>query len=323
MNNNSLSDNDSYLYEQEAGSDGLLEPAEKNIGGSSKTHENNDFDSAPTPIPLEFDDAPTPDANTFDQTVAISDARKDLKEITRGDHTEPVDINKLRELTESEAWENLSPNFPSPDALLPQDLTPEHIKAVIDAVSTQKMRAKYVEIRRERDLDLGGPIDLGDLGELRPVGHGGAKMCFALTTPEGKKMAVLVGSHHNNLGPQIPDDPKLFKIINGFGKNTWAYSDLRAYLLLPIEGYDGIMFQEFGGSDNSVDAAKFSNPMKDLGAKIARKRAIKYIETSPKGRFMLEDVSLGELNHTRHYLFNRGALKPPAVIDIQFSEIKS
>lgn len=304
-----------FLSTPESGSGESDQSPDKFVGGPSGENANT------TPVPIkDISPALAVAQSQSDEQKLI--AARQLLETEQTDRRES-NSNSIKRLVESEAWQNLSPNFPTSEALLPRDITASQLEAIIEAAFDPEMIASLA--REEHGEEIFESKHIEGVGDLEKIGHGEAKVCFLLTTPDNRKMIVLLRGYDKSLGIQIPQDPKMSKISEGLGKNEWEYSDLRTYLLAPIDDTSpyGIKLQEFGGTDTARDdLSAIRNPVAFVNSQKAKRDALSYIKSSSLGDFQISNNTTRELSHPRHFLFNRGVLKPPALIDIPFQEIK-
>lgn len=221
----------------------------------------------------------------------------------------------LEGLMKSEAWQNLQPNFSSPEHLLPHDLTPEQlneIAAFLDNTDTRK-QARLGDIS----------ISLAHGGSLRKIGEGESKIAFLYTNDEGKQVVVHLQNGYN-FKSIIPPDPRIslgYSLPLDLGQQEIHayYSDARTYLQFPLsddgEKKMGATIQEYLGA--SIEGEGFLTKMKNRGkVKDTEEKAVEY--TRSHG-WKIEDPK--ELAFRRNYFAPQGTSGPRAVIDIPVTRI--
>lgn len=194
--------------------------------------------------------------------------------LTPGDlrMTEEKEIQKedLEAITQSEMWKNLVPNYERPDALFPADLSADQLQALITSVSISLPHIgsdESMEKRSIRGLGILARLGLGErrqgkaipipgLGTLSYLGSGERKQGYLLTTPDGKKMTVLINNAYS-LRLHIPADPHIAfdqqyvaSSDNGRVTTEGSYSTFRTYLSIPRRlgnAVQGIQLMEYGG----------------------------------------------------------------------------
>ncbi len=217
---------------------------------------------------------------------------------------------KLDEIVKTQQWHDLCPNHQSSDALLPKDLTGEHIKKIASSIATKEVLnatpGQRIAVSEKH-------IDLGDGLTLDVVGGGESKVCYALTDNEGKKMAVLLQGYQEDLGINIPDDPKLAKVSEDMKYELYEYSDLRKYLSYPVDRTSAIVLQEYGESADRGQKVRKNYRIANMEEYMVKHKAKKYLK---KRGFTYDEV---EMRHKRHMLFTESG---PALIDIPATRIK-
>lgn len=219
------------------------------------------------------------------------------------------DPENLYSMLNTSRWQGLSPNYQSPRAMLPKELSTEDVEEIVDVVISEEA----LRSTENRHIQFTFRREIPNLGSIEAFGRGESNVVYLLTNMAGRNMVVKFGDYGVGLkvGLQIPQDRRIYQSREGIGKNLWYYSDLKTYLCLPItpDSY-GVIFQEYGGRNNSTGI---------LNAFAAR-RARQYIKSSE--RQMILSVREGELKHPRHFLYNRGIFRIPAVIDIPVEQLK-
>jgi len=222
--------------------------------------------------------------------------------------------SNLSDIVQSEAWLNIAPNYPTAsDALSPHDVTSEQLSSLITALSDPDIINAMPWDRGEKAFQT---KVIPELGEIEKIGSGEQKVCYRLTTQDGKHMAVLLRGYDQSLGVQIPDDPKMIRIKSRDDRDLWEYSDLRTYLLYPIAHSLAVQLQEFGGMNE--DRVEFSYNEEPGVIKFVKGKAAAYVQGKGHG-FAIDKH---ELSHPKHFLFNQGRSKPPALIDIPVTQNK-
>lgn len=237
-------------------------------------------------------------------------------EFSTGEHdfsreaTRNVDPHGVADIVASESWQQLAPNFPSENALLPRDLQTEQVQALIEAVAkpelTRATSWERANVAFEEKAVAG-------VGRLEKVGAGEGKVCYVITTPAGAQMAVLLRGYAQDLGNVVPEDQKMIKIKETPERAMWEYSDLRTYALFPVTPTLAVQFQEFGGRDVTQE---FPHDAAPGDVRFSQGRAAAYVHA--RGRSFTVDRQ--ELSHPRHALFNQGTNRPPAIIDVPVIE---
>lgn len=156
---------------------------------------------------------------------------------------------ELREKMNGEQWQNLTPNNHSPEHdLLPQEIQPEQIEAVVGAIIGDPYLGDFqVGFKEAGELarDAFKTKDLGPAGRLDFVDHGEAKICYSLTR-DGRKMAVVLQSYDQK-AIDIPEGPRLTRVNTTLKEDVLEYSDLRTYGMFPVAGGKAVVkLQEFG-----------------------------------------------------------------------------
>jgi hypothetical protein len=215
----------------------------------------------------------------------------------------------------SSEWKNLAPNFNNPDSLLPQDLTYDHINAILQKFKDldpviKDFRSKHEIFERSpiaNPQELFPHQTIGGLGELEMIGAGEEKDVFLLTTAEGKKMVI---SLRNGSGTKqnIPEDPKIYEAFTNYVGKHYFYSDFRTYLTLPLNSEDPyskvIDLQEYGGTPIEV-SPEFDNKKKQEISGYASERGLIVIETD-----------------TSAYLSSTNSLDNAGIVDIKLRKIE-
>ncbi len=229
------------------------------------------------------------------------------KEVSR-----QIDLQSTTDIVSSAEWNALNPNFPSEKALLPRDLQTDQVTALIAAVADEDILSATSWERAKIAFD---EKEIPHVGKLEKIGGGEGKVCYALTTSDGKEMAVLIRGYAASLGSLVPEDPRMIKIKETTDASMWEYSDLRTYALFPATQTLAVQLQEFGGRNVTQDLG-YASTRGDVD--YARGKARAYV--AAKGsRFTMDQQ---ELSHPRHALFNQGEIRPPAIIDIPVIERK-
>lgn len=228
------------------------------------------------------------------------------------------ETTNLTELIGSDKWQHLTPNYPSPTALLPKELHVEQIEQLVNSIANpttmKTLREGDIEQEAKKARDR---IEIPGIGVLEKLIPGEAGIPYVLTVDSGKKLMLKLEYYSPSLGVQSPEDPKMYKRANeGGGEVLWQYSDLRTYLMIPVEGTKyAVKFQEYGGENNTKDHFRYGKSLLALPRiSHTRKRAKQDIRS--RGFDPSHRITQGELNKPKHYLFNRGVDHAPAVIDI-------
>lgn len=312
--------------------------------GASENSEGNPVEKTsrePKTQPNHRIETPPPshaDKITYDPTPTklenVRDKLADEANATPPSQLEPTDQNEskrgyksedLTNIVEGQIWQNLEPNYPSPDALLPRELTAEQIQALFDAVADSSMLTDHARDNNKFSFDN---KDIPGLGTLRKFGSGGSKAVYELVTTIGKKLIVSMTTADPKEGITIPVDPKLVKKKSSdLRQNDWEYSDLHTYLILPVNEKGAVVqLQEHGGHNNTLDRLGFRDKTIALTLNLknrALKKATKYINSKSDKFKVAPDMHYqGDLVTDSHYLFNRGPRHFPALIDIPVVEAK-
>ncbi len=188
---------------------------------------------------------------------------------------------ELKDLMAQEAWQRLEPHYPSPDALLPKDLTAEQIQDIFEAVADPSI---ITFEQRGRNAFTFDTKDIPGLGTITKLGSGESKAVYELITTAGKKLVVSMRSATSEPGLHIPDDPRLVMRKNSDLRRTeWEYSDLHTYMILPTnKEHFVVQLQEHGGKDNTIDAmgTRDSVTARALRSKTrAKQQVIEYLQS--------------------------------------------
>lgn len=219
----------------------------------------------------------------------------------------PIEVGRgyafeaLQAVVESEAWQALKPNMATSQDLRPQELSAAAIDRIVgELLNDEAIAAGMTDLVAE--IGLFGETafqycKIPGVGVLTRVGYGESKICYQLSTDEGRVMAVQLRSYDPSIGIQVPDDPHLSLVRDGHYQRLWEYADPRTYLHLPLKGYYGVSFQEWAGEPATV----WSAFLPVLGC-----RVLNYLRRSG-GQFDLTLASTkNELAHGRHYLRKPG-----------------
>lgn len=234
-------------------------------------------------------------------------------------------IRTFKEVAESPAWRELHPNYLSPNALLPKDLTSKHLESlaevltdnqIVQATKEKTTTAFYTETVKNIARHAFTKKEIPGLGELERVDNGEAKICWKLTTPNGKTMAVLLRGYDQGLGTTIPEDSKLYQFSRASESDYFEYSDLRTYLVYPLPELENraMVLQEYGGDPQTKDKISYGRQfISSLQRERAKRKALSYIRS--QGFTFTDDTKI-ELGKQKHYLFTQGIGRSPALIDI-------
>ncbi|HZM64438.1 MAG TPA: hypothetical protein VFB59_04865 [Candidatus Saccharimonadales bacterium] len=226
----------------------------------------------------------------------------------------------LEAVTSGETWANLTPNLPTAGDLLPRDLQAEAIETIVDTLLIDEGIATGMR-QQISEMDEIAPnafdhTEIAGVGTLDKVSFGESKICYALTAGNGLKMAVLLRLYGPYSGIQLPKDPRLSVTRATELRALWEYSDLRAYLHLPLHGGYGISLQELG--EQYSRRPKLRQDVIDS----AKQRVLTYIQAAPQNFDLTGggvDIIQSELAPKRHYLRKSGH-DTPSVIDIPVVE---
>jgi hypothetical protein len=214
--------------------------------------------------------------------------------------------DELAAIIGGEAWRGLEPNSPTEADLLPRDLSLEQVEGIVAAMLDTSITQPIAEGRQRQDLWAAAPvqIEVQDAGQLEKVGFGNTRICYKLTTAEGKAMAVIYCGYSGDLGLQVPPDPRLTLTNETWSRRLWEYSDLRTYLCVPASRYTAVKLQEFGGTGEPRGLAGMLQPSaRDLVRRQALAR-IRHLDNTRR------DMTMSELAKPRHYLYKPGQLRP-------------
>lgn len=202
----------------------------------------------------------------------------------------------FEEISRSEQWQSLRPNNSTEGDLLPQNLHPEHLALLTNSVINMTDLNNYPWGKHQQAQEI------PNLGKIERIGMNNesgneSKVCYLLTTPNGKKVIALVGGYSLS-HQQIPSDSRIYQTGEGFGKDFYTYSDPRTYLCIPLGDSSrlGIFLQEYGGGTHIKTAL-------DLRKSLTEFKAKRYIQ---ERGFQIPKPSEGEFRHNRHYLIKEG-----------------
>lgn len=238
--------------------------------------------------------------------------QKNLGEYNTGEMASLYDPADFENIVTSELWQNLSPNAPSPNDLLPKELNAAQL-AMIGNTFLEPSFATDPGLWSGLG-DLPADREIAGVGALEKVGSGETKACYRLTTEQGKKMAVLLMNYGNTLGLYTPEDPKLSQVSESPTRRLWEYSDLRTYLYIPLGDGRTVKLQEFGEEEFTSGQSMTPGLLW-----IAGRRALKNIASRQKSFIQLDTHTKPELSHARHYLRKDGQFMP-VVIDLPVVE---
>ncbi len=222
-------------------------------------------------------------------------------------------IGQLEEMLAGPAWEALTANAPTTEDVVPQALTAEHIGRLVDSMLDPAIVGPVTGGEENQDDWARAPISIAvpELGTLERIGYGESRICYKLTTNEGRALAVLLGTYSATEGLHIPEDPRLTPVAQNLIERVLTYSDLRTYACLPLsDGYNAVFLQEFGGYQSPT--GRWSRMLAGASMAAARQRMQEHVAGLSEGRVT---VGQSELVHSRHYLFKPGESRA-ALIDV-------
>lgn len=199
---------------------------------------------------------------------------------------------ELQDVLTSDAFQELNPNYSHPLALLPKELTARQVVDIISIVTSAEMFEVYQNRHKIKNLTKKIP----EVGDITKIGEGESKICYRLTTPEGKRLVILFGGYGDIL--RSPKDSKVYRVFEGLWEDKYVYSDLRTYLCMPFttevnssRSMYGILLQEDGGD-------KRLNVLYPLTQKLTARKILEY--TNAYG-LKHTSATMGELKHQRHF----------------------
>jgi len=209
-------------------------------------------------------------------------------------------------------YTSAKPNYPDKRAFDPILLTDILVKQVITYILTNDFILEAFLNKRnlfKTETQMSGGY------KIRYLGHGETKHVFLLTTSQGFRLAFGIMSYDaQNLGLQVPNDPKIFKLKKILGGFTYIFSDARTYLLLPICINDDPQFCMFFQEYIPQNLLKqFLAPIsKGLHLIKMRTHIKRFAEQIKAEKITISD----EYKHKRHWTIFH---KKPAVIDVVFN----
>jgi hypothetical protein len=215
---------------------------------------------------------------------------------------------QLKAIIESVQWQELRPNFPSEQALLPKDISLDQLDQLISAFDD-------INFSRREDFHVAKTFEqkaIEGFGDLTFLGSGELKYGYLLTTNKGKKMVVIVYPGYN-LNLQVPEDERIYKACSAEGREkpcTLAYySDFRTYLSIPVEINGekiGLYLQEYGGK-----------PMPGVYDRLIHEKKEAITDYSKARGYSIVDPDFGKPDHYFMVATNPETI---GVIDIKLSD---
>lgn len=243
------------------------------------------------------------------------------RELSAAELAKPYDVAALERTIDSPEWQRLAPNPPwSADYdLSPGELRPEHVTAIVDVLLDPTLAARRATKENDRVAGLTRAIDgVGSLRRISAEESFYSKVCYKLTTPAGKQMAVSLVGYEEGLGIRIPEDPylSLTAMERDRGQTTryqWEFSDPRAYLYVPIGDNRAVKLQQFGGEPVAGGLAS------SIRIQRAKAHALELILGHPHRSSF---ISLGRGEETKRELGNRWHyLERPGVSELSVIDI--
>lgn len=211
----------------------------------------------------------------------------------------------------------IQPNRFNPSDLLPGFFDAEQLAQIVDVFShDERLRTRRAEVtnpeRVAMTYDLPGIGTLDRMGRTEYKGH---KICYRLTTPGGKQMAILVAGYDISLGMQVPQHDRLRVVSVSPTRRLLEYSDARTYFMAPISARTAVVLQEWGGE--SLESSRHLVPLglATVSRLLARRRISSIPNRDPRGAADTRQ----ELMHARNTLLKPGHL--PAIIDVPVVQI--
>jgi hypothetical protein len=211
----------------------------------------------------------------------------------------------------AERLRTVEPNHPQPSDLRPGELGAAGLAELVTAFRTVDAlrESRYGEHHGRVQLQF----ELPGIGVLERVGatDHSEKICYKLTTPDQRELAVLVIGYHPALGMQVPHDAR-FAVTNDpdpVETRLHEYSDLRQYFMAPIGGGRGIKLQEWGGPNLDQTRAVLPFGLAYLSRFLAARR----IRSMPGFDARYASNAWGELGQTRNMVVKPGVALPLAI----------
>lgn len=221
----------------------------------------------------------------------------------------------LERALNSPLWRHMAPNLPVQNDLEPATLDAAQIEDLVTAMLHPYIGGASPGLKEGAAAWDAAPQVLNAAGgQLEKVGRGDSRACYKYTDHQGQSMAVILGGYQGSLGLDVPSLRHLTALGHGSTESLWSYSDLRTYLVLPVDYYRAVFLQEWGGAPEPT--TRGGHLFAGLAMRAARRRL-----WSELVRMQLADPEqiVSELKNPRRYVYKSGRLRA-ALIDIPIAE---